>query len=111
MIKLGSTARYLRESQGVSQKRAAELLEVSVVHLCNVENDKSAPSSALMDRYRDLWGVDLYVLAWCLHGDIEKLPAALRKPASELARGWKERLLELRAMSKEADSRCSTSDG
>ena len=95
MIKLGNTARYLRESKGVSQRKAAELLEVSVVHLCNVENNKSVPSAALLDRYRNLWGVDLYVLAWCLNGDVEKLPPKVRKPAAELAKAWQRQLADL----------------
>src|SRR5262245_10014300 len=92
MITLGKTARELRVSQGVTQRRAAELLEVSVVHLCNIENGKSAPSPALLDRYRELWGVDLYVLAWCLNGDIEKLPPTVRKHATELGLAWKRQL-------------------
>ena len=63
MIMLGNTARHLRKSLGIKQREAAEALGVSVVHLCNVENNKSAPSAALLARYRELWDVDLYVLA------------------------------------------------
>jgi transcriptional regulator with XRE-family HTH domain len=95
MTVLGKTARDLRHSLGLSQREVASLLGVSVVHLCNIENNKSAPSQALLDRYRDLWGVDLYVLAWCQTGDIEKLPAGVRTAAKRLATAWKERISSL----------------
>ncbi len=79
-IHVGSTARYIREMHGLKQREAAQQLGVSVVHVCNVERGKSSPSSDLLDRYRELWGIDLYVLAWCLHGDINRLPEAVREP-------------------------------
>lgn len=89
MIKLGGIARRVRESKNISQKDAAELLEVSVVHLCNIENNKSAPSADLIARYRDLWNIDLYVLAWCLKGSTDKLPKQVQKAASQLSAYWK----------------------
>lgn len=77
------------------------------MHLCNIENNKSAPSSDLVGRYRDLWGVDLYVLAWCLHGDPHELPVAIRKPMRELAKAWKQELAEKKAIKRtEAPSPC-----
>jgi hypothetical protein len=60
--------------------------------LCNIEKNRAAPSQDLIDKFRDLWGVDLYVLAWCRHGDTSKLPPTLRKAANELAAGWKEHI-------------------
>ena len=91
-MKLGDTARYVRESQGLTQRAAARELGVSVVHLCNIEKSKSMPSPELLDRYRDLWGTDLYVLAWCLYGDEKKLPRTVRKPMRQLADAWKKEL-------------------
>ena len=32
------------------------------------------------------------MLAWCLHGDLEKLPKAVRKPMAELAKAWQKQL-------------------
>ncbi len=95
MIHLGKTAKYLRERKGLSQKATADALGISQVHLSNIENNKSVPSPALLDRYRSLWGVDLYVLAWCLHGDVSQLPAAVRKPMLELGDAWRRQLGEL----------------
>jgi transcriptional regulator with XRE-family HTH domain len=106
MIKLGGTARSLRESLGLSQRVTADLLGVSAVHLCNVESNKSAPSQALIDRYRELWGIDLYVLAWCQNGDVNKLPEALRGPAIKLAAAWKKQIDKLINGVKD-DSACS----
>jgi transcriptional regulator with XRE-family HTH domain len=110
MIRLGNTARHLRESLGLTQREAARQLQVTAVHLCNVESNKSAPSSELVNRYRELWGVDLYVLAWCLHGDDGSLPTAIRKPMQQLARAWKQELAEKGTIKrKEVRSPCSKS--
>src|SRR5690606_15146719 len=91
-IKLGDTARELRESLGLTQRAAAMQLGISFVHLCNVEKNRAMPSPALMDRYRELWGVDLYVLAWCSRGDSARLPKPLQKAAAELAKTWQQHL-------------------
>jgi transcriptional regulator with XRE-family HTH domain len=91
-IPLGKTARYLRDEAGLTQRAMADLLGITAVHLCNIENSKSAPSPELLDRYRSKLGVDLYVLAWCRHGDIERLPPALRKAAATIADGWQAEL-------------------
>ena len=90
MIHLGKTARYVRECKGFSQKAAARRLGITQVHLSNIENNKAMPSQNLVDRYRDLWGIDLYILAWCLHGDIMQLPKAVRMPMLELAKAWRQ---------------------
>ena len=95
MLPIGKTARYLRDRKGLSQREAAEALGITPVHLSNIENDKSVPSPGLLDRYRELWGVDVYVLAWCLHGDIEQLPEAVRRPMQQLASAWKKELGDL----------------
>lgn len=92
MIKVGKTARHVREAHGLSQREAARQLGVSAVHLCNVENNKTAPSQALLERYRELWDVDLYVLAWCLHGEVDELPAGVREAGRRLAEAWQEEL-------------------
>lgn len=91
-ISLGKTARELRDSLGLTQRAAAEALGISYVHLCNIENDKSSPSADLLDRFRELWGVDLYVMAWCNYGDTNKLPMPLRKAAAKLADAWQQQL-------------------
>lgn len=92
MIHLGKTVKYIRERKGLSQGDAAKLLDISQVHLSNIENNKSHPSPTLLDRIRDAWGVDPYVLAWCLYGDANKLPKPVRKPMVELARAWRKEL-------------------
>lgn len=110
MIRLGKTARHLRETLGLTQRAAAEALGISCVHLCNVENDKAVPSPALLERFQELWNVDLYVLAWCLHGDADKLPKPLRKPMAELASAWQAQIdLAAARNRKDAPSPCSAS--
>jgi transcriptional regulator with XRE-family HTH domain len=103
---LGKLARQIRESHGFNQKEAADKLDITVVHLCNIENDKSKPSPELVKRFRKEWGIDLYVLAWCLNGDIEKLPQSIRKPAAALAKAWCKQL----SIDSESFSKCSNSE-
>ena len=94
-INLGETARELRETLGITQRAAAKALGITTVHLCNFEKGKSSPSQALLDRYQDLWGIDLYVVSWCRHGSVEKLPRGLRSAAVELSKAWQDRLHSL----------------
>jgi transcriptional regulator with XRE-family HTH domain len=89
MIQLGNTIKYIRESKGLTQRAAAEALGVSDVHLCNLEHDKARPSEDLLTRMRKEWGVDVYVLSWCLFGDAKRLPKAVREPMEQLARAWR----------------------
>jgi len=95
MVHLGKTVKYIRERKGLSQGNAARLLGISQVHLSNVENNKSWPSPELIDRIRDAWGVDPYILAWCLFGDVNELPKPVRKPMIELGQAWKKELGDL----------------
>ena len=90
MTSVGKSARALREQLGLSQKEAAAQLGISNVHLCNLEKDNSHPSPELQARYRELWGVDLYVFAWCRDGDADHLPKQLRAAAKSLAAGWQQ---------------------
>jgi transcriptional regulator with XRE-family HTH domain len=95
MIHVGHIAREIRESLGLTQHQLAEALKVTNVHISNIENEKSFPSQELIDRYREKFGIDLYVMAWCRHGDVEKLPPSIRKPANELARAFQQRYRSL----------------
>jgi len=96
---------------GLTQRAAAEALGISCVHLCNVEKNKAVPSPALLERFRELWNVDLYVLAWCLHGDADKLPEPLRKLMGDLARAWQEQIDVTAARNRrDVRSSCSASD-
>jgi transcriptional regulator with XRE-family HTH domain len=92
MLPLGKTARRVRESKRLTQKATAEALGITQVHLSNIENNRATPSPALLDRYQKLWGVDLYILAWCLFGNPDELPEPVRKPMQELAKVWIEQL-------------------
>ncbi|MFO7906783.1 MAG: helix-turn-helix domain-containing protein [Planctomycetota bacterium] len=111
MVQIGQTAKRLRESLRWTQRETATALGVSCVHLCNVENGKTQPSQALLDRYRELWGIDLYVLAWCEQGNGDELPPAVRSAASKLAKAWKQRIDALiQENIKDPETPCSTFD-
>ena len=87
-MNLGETARALRESFGLTQRAAADRLGVSWVHLCNIEKDKSRPSSELLEKYREVFGVDLYVYSWCTQPNMDKLPLAMRDITRRMAGQW-----------------------
>jgi transcriptional regulator with XRE-family HTH domain len=104
MIHVGKTARHLRESLGLTQVEMAEKLGITSIYVSKIENEHSFPTRQIIDRYREAFDVDLYVLAWCQYGDIEKLPAAIRGPAAALAKAWKKRLGTLVSENRTSDN-------
>ena len=108
---IGTTAKQLREALGWTQRETADALHVSYVHLCNVENNKTQPSQALLDRFRELWGIDLYVFAWCKQGDGNQLPSSVRGAAVKLANAWQKQVdLLISTHRRCAEVPCSTSE-
>jgi len=95
MIRVGKAARYLREKLGLSQREAAHKLRISYVHLSNLENDKAAPTRNVLEKFRDVWGIDLYVLSWCMNGDLDTLPLPFREPVRRLTEAWQKQIDEL----------------
>jgi len=92
MINVGKVARELRESLQLTQQEMAHELGITNVQLSLIENSKSFPSRALIDRFREKFEVDLYILAWCRDASAaSRIPASLRRPAGELAKAWEER--------------------
>jgi transcriptional regulator with XRE-family HTH domain len=85
---LGKSAKKVRVQSGMTQVKFAEKLGISVVHLSNIENDHSMPSPELVNKYRVITGIDLYVLDWCDNGDLESLPKSVREAASRLREAW-----------------------
>lgn len=81
--RIGSTARALRTLADMTQRDAARALRITPVHLCRVEHDQSLPSYELLERYRDVFGIDPYVLEWCINTDGRSL--------QDLARVWRKR--------------------
>jgi len=92
MLNLGETARELRERSGLSQVQAAKQLGITQVHLSNIETNKARPSPDLLDRFRSVFGVDLYVYAFCTRGDLQKMPRGLRDASARLAQVWQTEL-------------------
>jgi transcriptional regulator with XRE-family HTH domain len=60
MNAIGQTARFVRESRGLTQRAAAEALGVSAVHLSNLERGRTQPSAALIVRLKEVFGLDVY---------------------------------------------------
>jgi transcriptional regulator with XRE-family HTH domain len=78
----------------MTQRSAAEALGVSYVHLSNVERGKTQPSTSLVERFRQVFGVDIHVLAWCLYEDENSVPELLRVHHRQLADAWRQVLAQ-----------------
>lgn len=89
MISIGEAARYLRNRFGLSQRDAAAELGISYVHLSNIENGKALPSPTMLDKYREAWGIDLYMLAVGMFSDEETVPKPLRASVKAMTEAWK----------------------
>src|SRR4051794_21951131 len=92
MTPLARAARFVREQRQMTQRAAAEALGVSVVHVSNVERGRAVPSPALVEHYREVFGVDLHVIRWCLFEDDSQIPEAVRGPRETLAQAWRREL-------------------
>ncbi len=92
MINIGKALKYLREKFELSQRAAATELEISVVYLNRLENDKVSPTSTMIDRIFEVWGVDLYVLAACLFSDESRFPSEARQPMRDLKASWEKEI-------------------
>ena len=44
---------------------------------------------------KEVYGVDLMIMAWLRHGDVERLPPSVRKAAKALARAWENDLNDM----------------
>lgn len=109
-ISLGKAARELRQKLDLSLRAAAEELDISYVHLCNVENEKTSPSPETVEKFHVAWGIDLYMYAVAFHSDDRETPKSLRGPVKALAAGWKLHIESLiRKRAKEGGKRCLTS--
>ncbi len=88
MRRLGKTARKVRSKLGLSQAKMAKELGISIVQLSKIENDHAMPSPNLIEKYREVANVDLYVMDWCEDPDMTALPKAVREAAAELRNAW-----------------------
>ncbi len=110
MIRLGEAARFIRQEFGLSQRKAAEEIGISFVHLNNIENDKSSPSPEVIEKFRAAWGVDLYMVAAGMFSTDDHVPPKLRAPLAALTVAWRHEIKRLIARRrKELASQCTES--
>lgn len=94
-VSLGKAAQHLRKRLKLSLRSAAEELDISYVHLCNVENEKASLSPETIERFHDAWGIDLYTYALAFFGDDRDVPELLKVPMKALEDGWRVHINEL----------------
>jgi transcriptional regulator with XRE-family HTH domain len=88
MIQLGQTARFIREKKGLTLREAAAKLDISHPHLCNIETNQAVPSLQLIEKMKEVYGVDLMIMSWLRHGNLDRLPKSVREAAKTLAKAW-----------------------
>lgn len=89
MVDIGEAIKRLRTQLELSQRKAAEEVGISHVHLSNLESGKASPTTSLLDKFFDAWGIDLYMYAVVISGDKSRLPAALASSFDGLLAVWK----------------------
>jgi|SRR6185437_16839063 len=91
MSEIGQTTRFVRQRLGLTQRAAAAALDVSAVHLSNVERGVTPPSASLLSRISEVYGVDVYVLSYCT-GDEDDVPEGVKKARRKLAEALRRQL-------------------
>jgi hypothetical protein len=60
-----------------------------------------------MDRFREKFEVDLYILAWCRdEGGLNRIPMSLRAPAAALASAFDDRFKTIVRRYRKRDTPC-----
>jgi len=100
-VKIGAAARCIRQAAGLTQAEVAAQIGCSRVHVARIELGTRWPSQSIQEAYRDLWRIDLYCVAWCLFGDVDRLPPGLRKPTRALAEAYQTTIDAIRTSRKQ----------
>jgi len=77
-----------RYALGWSQKRAAQELGVSQGWWSYNETGRGEFSLRFIERFRQVSGIDVYVLAYALYADLDKLPPRVRELTQQLGEEW-----------------------
>lgn len=83
MLDIGAAIREVRGMLELSQREAARGMGISHVHLNNIENGRSYPTTGILEKVFASWGVDVYVYAALLQENTFRL---LNMPDSTQAR-------------------------
>lgn len=73
MLDIGAAIREVRGMLGLSQREAARGAGISHVHLSNLENGRSDPSTGTLEKICQSWGIDVYVYAAMVQKDTCRL--------------------------------------
>jgi transcriptional regulator with XRE-family HTH domain len=92
MKTIEQSLKYFRKIKNLTQREVATELGISQVHYCNIENGKSQPSMDLLDKFAEVYGIDLMVFAWCMFGQKDKLPPRVHKAVEKLTEVWKDEI-------------------
>ncbi len=95
MINIGLAVAFLRNKLELSQRAAADELGISYVYLNRLENGKVSPTSAMLEKFFEVWGIDIYMLAVCRFADVNRLPLGMRSTSKSLKDAWEKQIDQL----------------
>lgn len=88
MIPLGKAAKWIRTEFGLSQRAAARELGITAVYLCLIEHGHRQPSLSMMEKFREAWGIDLYMVAATRFVDRKEYPPLIHAAMDRLEYMW-----------------------
>ncbi len=91
-IRLGETAKYVRQAKKLTQREAGARIGISHVHLSNIETGKAEPSCATLEAMNAVYSVDLAALSWCLHNDASLYSHTIAELMIALSAAWRKEI-------------------
>jgi transcriptional regulator with XRE-family HTH domain len=91
-LPLHKTAKRIREALGWTQERMATELGYSRDTWRPYETDRQPFPLRIVERIREITGLDPYMLAYVLYYDGRKLPQPIQALLAELRKTWEEQL-------------------
>ena len=94
-LPLAVTIKRIRESHGWSKDKMAAEIGVCGSHYRQFEAGHYEVPLRIIERIREVTGIDPYVLAYCLHHNANKLPPEIQKLQKAFGAGWDLQLTEM----------------
>ena len=91
---LGRTIRTIRERIGESPDEMAAKLALDPAFLARLESGDETPMPWHIERFDEVYSVNLWTAMWCFFGDNTKLPEAVQRSASAITAMWDQDMAE-----------------
>lgn len=118
MLDIGAAIREVRGRLELSQREAARGFGISHVHLNNIENGRSKPTTGILEKILKSWGIDVWLYAAMTQentfsllnmppGQQDKFRAAYRKAADGYCEWFVRATKDAKALQEERDRKAA----